>query len=116
MAAIHQEGIDTGFATFEIAPPRSWEDRQKSKINGCSLVARDDNRGVGWAALSAVSSRPCYAGVAEVSIYVGKTARGKGIGSLSQGENRKVTHYHCTTATDRGIWRPRGDSNARPTA
>jgi L-amino acid N-acyltransferase YncA len=81
VAAIYQEGIDTGMATFEVAPPGSWDDWQKSKINDCSLVACDVNGGVGWAALSPVSLRRCYSGVAEVSIYVGSAARGAGVGT-----------------------------------
>jgi len=82
VAAIHQEGIDTGNATFEVAPPGSWDDWQSGKINACSLVARTGERVVGWAALSPVSRRPCYAGVAEASVYVRATERGSGVGSV----------------------------------
>jgi L-amino acid N-acyltransferase YncA len=35
---------------------------------------------MGWAALSPVSSRRVYAGVAEVSVYVAAAARGRGVG------------------------------------
>jgi phosphinothricin acetyltransferase len=84
VAAIYREGIDTGNATLAANPPASWADWQRGKINACSLAAR--NRGapssvLGWAALSPYSSRPCYAGVAEVSLYVAAAARGQGIGS-----------------------------------
>ena len=82
VAAIFQQGIDTGNATFEPRPPDSWETWQKSKIASCSLVARDGETVLGWAALSPYSSRRVYAGVAEVSIYVGREARGRGVGSL----------------------------------
>jgi len=82
VSRIYQEGIDTGNATFATAPPASWDDWCMGKINSCSLVARDDNVVVGWAALSPTSNRKVYAGVAEVSVYVGSTARGRGVGSL----------------------------------
>jgi len=36
---------------------------------------------VGWIALSAASRRPCYAGVAEISVYVAEAARGNGVGT-----------------------------------
>jgi L-amino acid N-acyltransferase YncA len=81
VAAIYQEGIDTGGATFETAPPSNWEEWCKAKINACSLVARADESIVGWAALGPASSRRVYAGVAEVSIYIKAEMRGKGIGS-----------------------------------
>jgi L-amino acid N-acyltransferase YncA len=79
---IYQGGIDTGNATFATHPPRSWEEWCAHKINACSLIARVDDRIVGWAALSPVSTRAVYAGVAEVSIYVRADARGQGIGTL----------------------------------
>jgi L-amino acid N-acyltransferase YncA len=82
VARIYQEGIDTGNATFATVPPASWEDWRKGKINSCSLVVREDGEIVGWAALSPVSSRKVYAGVAEVSIYVGAKTRGRGVGAF----------------------------------
>ena len=81
VAAIYQEGIETGSATFETAPPASWDEWSRSKINACSLVARVDDRMAGWAALSPTSGRRVYAGVAEVSIYIKAAMRGKGVGS-----------------------------------
>jgi phosphinothricin acetyltransferase len=81
VVAIYQEGIDTGNATFEMAPPASWEAWCKGKINACSRVARVGESIVGWAALSPTSSRKVYVGVAEVSIYIKAEIRGKGLGS-----------------------------------
>lgn len=76
---IFEEGIASGNATFETrAPEREVWDR--AHLAEPRLVARDDGRVVGWAALSPVSVRPVYAGVAEVSIYVAETARGRGVG------------------------------------
>lgn len=81
VARIYQEGIDTGNATFALHPPASWAEWRKGKIEGCSLVAREGNQVVGWAALTPYSGRAVYAGVAEVSVYVGAAARGQGVGS-----------------------------------
>jgi L-amino acid N-acyltransferase YncA len=77
--AIYREGIATGNATFEADAPQ-WEVWDKSHLHNCRLVARAGDQVVGWAALSPVSSRCVYSGVAEVSIYVASSARGLGIG------------------------------------
>jgi L-amino acid N-acyltransferase YncA len=77
--AIYRDGIATGDATFETDVPE-WEGWDKSHLREPRLVARQDGRPVGWAALSAISNRRVYAGVAEVSVYVSAPARGKGIG------------------------------------
>ena len=78
--AIYLEGIATGQATFETAAP-NWETWDASHLRYGRLVARAGERIKGWAALSAVSGRCVYAGVAETSIYVGEDSRGQGIGS-----------------------------------
>ena len=77
---IYQEGILTGNATFQKEPP-TWEEWDKGHIWECRIVARLDGHVLGWAALSPFSSRCVYAGVAELSIYVGQSSTGKGIGS-----------------------------------
>ncbi len=78
--AILVDGIATGTATFETDAP-SWEDWNSSHLQHSRLVARGDNgRLAGWAALSPVSDRCAYGGVAEVSVYVGADSRGLGIG------------------------------------
>jgi phosphinothricin acetyltransferase len=77
--AIYLEGIATGHATFESEAP-GWDVWDKGRRPDCRLVARSRGRVVGWAALSPVSSRPVYAGVAEVSLYVAASARGRGVG------------------------------------
>ncbi len=76
---IYQEGIETENATFQISPP-SWEIWNTSHLPACRWVAEMDNAILGWAALSPVSSRCVYSGVAEVSVYVAKKSRGKGLG------------------------------------
>ena len=79
MAEIYSEGIETGFATFETKVPE-YESWDKAHITACRLIAESENEILGWAALSPVSSRCVYGGVAEVSVYIGKNARGKGVG------------------------------------
>lgn len=79
--AIYEEGIATGNATFETAAPE-WATWDAARLPCCRLVARRGHRVRGWAALSPVSSRAVYGGVAEVSIYVAAAARGQGIGRL----------------------------------
>jgi L-amino acid N-acyltransferase YncA len=78
--AIYVEGINTGNATFEKSPPE-WESWDASHLRSCRLVARSGDGVLGWAALSPVSSRCVYAGVAEVSVYVTRQSRGQGIGT-----------------------------------
>jgi phosphinothricin acetyltransferase len=78
--AIYQDGIATGHASFEAEAP-GWEEWDSHHRPDCRLVARSAGKVVGWAALSTVSGRCVYGGVAEVSIYVATPARGKGIGT-----------------------------------
>jgi len=80
VARIYEEGIATGNATFETEVP-SWEEWDAAHLAEQRFVAERDGRVVGWIALSPVSRRPCYAGVAEISIYVADAARGNGVGT-----------------------------------
>ena len=77
--AIYLEGIATGHATFETEAPE-WERWDAGHSPQCRLVARNGGGVLGWAALSPVSKRQAYAGVAEVSLYVASTSRGLGVG------------------------------------
>ena len=79
VSRIYSEGIATGFATFEINIP-SYEAWDNAHLKTCRFVAETDNKILGWAALSPVSSRCVYGGVAEVSVYVGYNSRGLGLG------------------------------------
>jgi L-amino acid N-acyltransferase YncA len=77
---IYLEGISTGNATFETSAP-TWEAWNAGHLPFGRLVAQAGDRNVyGWAALSPVSDRCVYAGVAEVSVYVAALARGMGVG------------------------------------
>ena len=78
--AIYESGIATGNATFQTSAP-SLEDWDLAHSKVCRLVAAEQDLILGWAALTPVSGRCVYAGVAEVSIYVAEAARGKGIGT-----------------------------------
>jgi len=76
--AIYEEGIATGLGTFETVAS-SWEEWNAARLPDSRSVARDRST-VGWAALGPVSRRACYAGVAEVGIYIAASARGHGVG------------------------------------
>jgi L-amino acid N-acyltransferase YncA len=80
---IYGQGIASGNATFETELP-AWEKWDTSHHKDCRFVARaGDNASeplLGWAALSPVSARRVYAGVAEISVYVATSARGQGVG------------------------------------
>lgn len=78
---IYEKGINTGNATFQTSTP-SWEDWDASHLASCRVVAEKDKQLLGWAALTPVSSRCVYAGVAEVSVYVDPEQSGKGIGLI----------------------------------
>jgi L-amino acid N-acyltransferase YncA len=79
--AIYAEGIATGTATFTTAPPE-WAEWDTGHLPHSRMVFADPTTGrvLGWAALSPVSGRCVYAGVAEVSVYVVADARGRGVG------------------------------------
>ena len=79
--AIYEAGIATGDATFEQAAP-AWADWTTRHLAACRLVVSDGAAVVGWAALSPISTRAVYAGVAEVSVYVAPAARGRGLGGV----------------------------------
>jgi L-amino acid N-acyltransferase YncA len=78
---IYLQGIATGDATFETEAP-DWRRWNEAHLRFGRLVVRDGDRLLGWAALSPVSSRAVYAGVAEVSVYVSAAHRGNGVGRL----------------------------------
>lgn len=81
VAAIYTEGIATGLATFETTTP-SYDSWNTAHMPTCRLVATTNKTVLGWAALSPVSSRCVYGGIAEVSVYIAKKNRGLGVGKL----------------------------------
>jgi L-amino acid N-acyltransferase YncA len=93
---IYLEGIATGHATFETEAP-NWEQWNAGHLPHSRLVARAAERVKGWAALSPVSSRCVYNGVAEVSVYVGTSDRGEGVG-------RALLEALIESSERNGIW------------
>ncbi|WP_018924568.1 GNAT family N-acetyltransferase [Salsuginibacillus kocurii] len=100
---IYQEGIDTGEATFAQDVP-SWEEWDRSHLDACRFVARHRGRISGWVALSPVSTREVYAGVAEVSIYVSAESTGQGIGSMLLGTLIESSEDHGFWTLQAGIF------------
>ncbi|GAA3756523.1 helix-turn-helix domain-containing GNAT family N-acetyltransferase [Salinactinospora qingdaonensis] len=93
---VYAEGIATGDATFDTEVP------QEAVLEGKWLrdhrwVAEINGEVVGWAALTPASERPAYAGVAETSVYVAETARGRGVG-------KALLHRQVTEADTDGLW------------
>jgi phosphinothricin acetyltransferase len=80
VGSIFEEGIASGDATFETRVP-TWAEWDAAHLNEHRLVAYQGNAILGWAALSPVSGRCVYAGVAEDSVYVAAAARGRGVGT-----------------------------------
>ena len=78
--AIYLEGIATRNSTFEQSAP-DWQTWDQGHLPSCRLVARAASEVLGWTALSPVSRRQVYAGVAEFSIYVAERARQRGVGA-----------------------------------
>ena len=94
--AIYLEGIRSGNSTFETDAP-SWEKWNESHLPIARLVLRDEATVLGWAALSSVSKRDVYCGVAEVTVYVTEDARGQGIG-------RALLEALIAESEKNGIW------------
>ena len=93
---IYLEGIATGDATFETDAP-AWEKWTAGHFVHSRLVARSADVIKGWAALSPVSDRCVYGGVAEVSVYVGQEHRGEGVG-------RALLEALISESERNGIW------------
>ena len=96
VARIYREGIDTGNATFETDVP-DWPAWDAAHLESCRLVVEAGDEVVAWAALSPVSRRHVYRGVAEHSVYVSPQVRGKGVG-------RELLSALITDSEDAGIW------------
>ncbi len=95
---IYRAGIATGHATFESAPPASWEAFAAGKRLDLSLVTTDESGRVqGWVAASPVSVRHAYRGVVEHSIYIHPEAAGRGIA-------RALLEAFIALADSSGIW------------
>jgi L-amino acid N-acyltransferase YncA len=93
---IYKMGIETRNATFEKNVP-SWQDWTLNHLHHSRFVAETDSEITGWVALSPVSKRDAYSGVAEISIYIHNAHQGKGIGSVLM---EKV----IDSSEENGIW------------
>ncbi|WP_269082342.1 GNAT family N-acetyltransferase [Thalassomonas viridans] len=93
---IYRQGIESGNATFE-TQVKSWSQWHQAMLEPCRLVAVQNDQLLGWAALSPISSRAVYRGVAEVSIYIAISAQGQGIGRL-------LMSQLITESESHGIW------------
>jgi L-amino acid N-acyltransferase YncA len=93
---IYGHGIASGMATFETKVP-DWEGFNLKYLPHSRLLAIENNVPVGWAALTPVSVRACYSGVAEVSVYVHQQHQRKGIG-------RTLLTALINTSEQNGIW------------
>jgi L-amino acid N-acyltransferase YncA len=101
--AVYAEGIATGTATFETEPP-SWAVWDAGHLPACRVVAVSDGLLLGWAALTPVSGRCVYRGVAEVSVYVGAAARGRGVGRALLGELVRLSEAEGLWTLQAGIF------------
>lgn len=93
---IYEEGIESRVATFETSCP-PWDEWNASHLAVCRLVGEDPTGVVGWAALSPVSDRCAYGGVAEVSVYVAATSRGQGVGT-------RLLEQLVEASEEAGLW------------
>jgi len=93
---IYQLGIATGNATFETQTP-TWKNWDNSHVKSCRFIASLDAKIVGWTALSPVSNRCVYGGVAEVSVYIDPIYNGNGIGT-------KLLQKLIVESEEEGFW------------
>jgi L-amino acid N-acyltransferase YncA len=93
---IYMQGLATGQASFEVDAP-TWNEWDKSHHRHSRLVVRRQGSVVAWGALTPVSPRKCYAGVAEISVYVRVGNRGQGVG-------KKLLQALIESSEQHGIW------------
>jgi L-amino acid N-acyltransferase YncA len=100
IARIYNQGIEERTATFETEPrdPNQFAQRLAEPDGPPLLVAEEDGQVVGWTGLSPYSSRPCYAGIGEVSMYIDRDARGRHVGTELARELGLAAHR-------RGYWK-----------
>lgn len=104
VARIYKEGILTGMATFETDIP-TWDKWDGAHMNFGRISIYEDGRMLGWAALTPVSDRCVYGGVAEVSVYVSQLSRGKGIGKMLLKRLVKISEENQIWTLQSGIFK-----------
>lgn len=100
---IYKQGLATNIATFQNDLPQ-WEDWNKGHLDFCRISIYENNKMLGWTALTPVSSRCVYAGVAEVSVYIAQKERGKGIGKILLNELIKQSEANEIWMLQSGIF------------
>jgi L-amino acid N-acyltransferase YncA len=101
IARIYNQGIEERIATFETEPRSDEQIRSMLAERGDrypTVVVERAGRVVAWAGTSSYRSRPCYAGVAEYSVYVDRAARRTGAG-------RAALVALVRAAEERGFWK-----------
>ena len=100
IASIYNQGIADRGATFETEPRTAADIETKLTAPDAfsTLVAEANGEVIGWAALSSYRPRACYAGIAEFSIYLDRTNRGRGVG-------RQLLTALVDAARERGFWK-----------
>lgn len=96
VARIYKQGVETGLATFEMNIP-DWNAWSASHLDFGRIALIEEGSMMGWAALSPVSNRCVYGGVAEVSVYVAEEHRGKGVGKI-------LLNQLVAISEENGIW------------
>ena len=96
VSEIYQQGLDSGNASFETKSP-TWELWDSSHLKECRIILQVDDEIAGWAALSPVSSRCVYGGVAEVSVYIAEKFQGQKFGA-------KLLEKLISESEENGIW------------
>jgi L-amino acid N-acyltransferase YncA len=96
VSRIYGEGIRTAHATFQTEIP-TWESWDKDHLPNCRFVLLDNEQVAAWIALAPVSGRCVYAGVAELSVYVGEAHRGKKIG-------KQLLEHLIQESEKQGLW------------
>ncbi|GKX66233.1 GNAT family N-acetyltransferase [Inconstantimicrobium mannanitabidum] len=104
VSKIYLEGINTGIATFQNSIP-TFEEWDNGHVKTCRLVAKSNDKVLGFAVLSPTSSRCVYRGVAEVSIYIGENYRGLGIGKALMANLIKLSEENNFWTLQSGIIR-----------
>lgn len=100
VAAVYNQGIEDRSATFDTAPKpvQAIRERLADQVRFPLLVAEENGRVLGWAGLSSYRARECYAGIGEVSVYLDRLARGRGLG-------KALLAAVIDDARERGFWK-----------
>lgn len=104
VAIIYAEGIQTGMATFETKVP-DWKNWDKNHLDIGRIALEEDHRIVAWGSLAPVSKRKAYKGVAEISVYVARNLRGKGLGKKMLKKLIAISEEHHIWTIQAGIMR-----------